>query len=414
MVVEIICVGTEILMGNIVNTNAAYLAAKCAGLGLSCYYQSVVGDNEGRLYEAVKIAYDRSDVVILSGGLGPTQDDLTKETAAKVLNKELYMHEPSKEAIIRILSRRGLTITENNWKQAMVPEGCIVVENPNGTAPGIIMEENNTHIILLPGPPGELIPMFEDSIVPYLKKLTPDVLYSDMVKLCGVGESMAEDRIKDLIDAQSNPTIATYAKTGEVHMRVTAKAKSEEEAKQIVKPVVDELFNRFGDAIFTTKEEVTLEESIVNLMKEKNLTLGVAESCSGGMLSARLISVSGVSDVYKAGLVTYSNEAKQELIHVSGDTLNRFGAVSEETAREMADGTLKTIGCDYAVAITGIAGPDGGTKEKPVGLVYIACGCKDNIIVKKCQFSGNREKVRQSATATALTMLRGQLLKNIG
>ena len=234
MVVEIICVGTEILMGNIVNTNAAYLAAKCAGLGLTCYYQSVVGDNEGRLYEAVKIAYDRSDVVILSGGLGPTQDDLTKETASKVLNKGLYMHEPSKEAIIRILSRRGLTITENNWKQAMVPEGCIVVENPNGTAPGIIMEENNTHIILLPGPPGELIPMFEDSIVPYLKKLTPDVLYSDMVKLCGIGESMAEDRIKDLIDAQSNPTIATYAKTGEVHMRVTAKAESEEEAKKLV------------------------------------------------------------------------------------------------------------------------------------------------------------------------------------
>lgn len=413
MVVEIICVGTEILMGNIVNTNAAYLAAKCAGLGLSCYYQSVVGDNEGRLYEAVKIACDRSDVVILSGGLGPTQDDLTKETAAKVLNKELYMHEPSKEAIIRILSRRGLTITENNWKQAMVPEGCIVVENPNGTAPGIIMEENNTHVILLPGPPGELIPMFEDSIVPYLKKLTPDVLYSDMVKLCGVGESMAEDRIKDLIDAQSNPTIATYAKTGEVHMRVTAKAKSEEEAKQIVKPVVDELFNRFGDAIFTTKEEVTLEESIVNLMKENKLTLGIAESCSGGMLSARLIGVSGVSDVYKAGLVTYSNQAKHELIHVSNDTLNRFGAVSEETAREMVEGTIEIIGCDYAVAITGIAGPDGGTKEKPVGLVYIACGCKDNVIVKKCQFNGNREKVRQSATAFALTMLRGQLLENI-
>jgi len=414
MVVEIICVGTEILMGNIVNTNAAYLAAKCAGLGLSCYYQSVVGDNEGRLYEAVKIACDRSDVVILSGGLGPTQDDLTKETAAKVLGKALYMHEPSKEAIIRILSRRGLTITENNWKQAMVPEGCIVVENPNGTAPGIIMEEKNTHVILLPGPPGELIPMFEDSIVPYLKKLTPDVLYSDMVKLCGVGESMAEDRIKDLIDAQSNPTIATYAKTGEVHMRVTAKAKSEEEAKEIVKPIVDELFNRFGDAIFTTKEEVTLEESIVNLMKENNLTLGVAESCSGGMLSARLIGVPGVSDVYRAGLITYSNQAKHELIQVSNDTLETFGAVSEETAREMVDGTIKTTGCDYAVAITGIAGPDGGTEEKPVGLVYIACGCKDNVIVKKCQFNGNREKVRQSSTATALTLLRGQLLKNIG
>lgn len=412
MVVEIICVGTEILMGNIVNTNAAYLAAKCAGLGLACYYQSVVGDNAGRLYDAVKIAYDRSDVVILSGGLGPTQDDLTKETAAKVLEKELYMHEPSREAIIRYMGRRGLQITDNNWKQAMVPEGCIVVENPNGTAPGIIMEENNTHIILLPGPPGELIPMFEDSIVPYLQKFTPDVLYSAMVKLCGVGESIAEDRIKDLIDAQTNPTIATYAKTGEVHMRVTAKAGSLDEAKALVEPVVEELKNRFGNAIFTTEEAVTLEESIINFMKEKHLTLGVAESCSGGMLSARLIGVPGISDVYRAGLVTYSNEAKQSLIHVSEKTLEAYGAVSEETAREMIVGTLQTTGADYAVAITGIAGPGGGTEEKPVGLVYIACGNRDNITVKKHQFNGNREKVRQSSCASALKMLREELFSN--
>ena len=413
MVVEIICVGTEILMGNIVNTNAAFLAAKCAGLGLSCYYQSVVGDNEGRLYEAVKIAYERADIVILSGGLGPTQDDLTKETAAKVLGKELYMHEPSREAIIKYMSRRGLTITENNWKEAMVPQDCIVVDNPNGTAPGIIMEENNTHVILLPGPPGELIPMFENSIEPYLNKLTPDVFYSSMVKLCGVGESIAEDRIRDIIDAQVNPTIATYAKTGEVHMRVTAKAESEKIAKELVKPVVDELIHRFGNAVFTTEEAVTLEESIVCLMREKNLTLGVAESCTGGMLSARLISVPGVSDVYKAGLVTYSNEAKHALIHVNENTLKQFGAVSEETAREMVSGTLQAAGADYAVAITGIAGPDGGTVEKPVGLVYIACGSKNDVIVKKCQFNGNREKIRQSATASALTMLRGEILKKI-
>lgn len=413
MVVEIICVGTEILMGNIVNTNAAYLAAKCAGLGLSCYYQSVVGDNEDRLYEAVKIAYDRADVVILSGGLGPTQDDLTKETVAKVLGKKLEMHEPSREAIRSYMTRRGLQITENNWKQAMVPQGCIVVENPNGTAPGIIMEENNTHVILLPGPPGELIPMFEKSIEPYLQKLTPDVLYSAMVKICGVGESIAEDRIKDLIDAQTNPTIATYAKTGEVHLRVTAKAESEEAAKELVRPAVEELKKRFGDAIFTTEEAVTLEESIVRTMKENHLTLGVAESCTGGMLSARLISVPGVSDVYRAGLVTYSNHAKHELIHVEESTLEKFGAVSEETAREMVQGTLKATNADYAVAITGIAGPDGGTKDKPVGLVYIACGRKDDIIVKKYQFGGNREKIRQSSAASALTMLRGEIMKAV-
>ena len=222
MIVEIICVGTEILMGNIVNTNAAYLAEQCAGLGLSCYYQSVVGDNHDRLFEVIKTAAGRSDIVILSGGLGPTQDDLTKETAAEVLGKDLYMHEESKEAIITYMTRRGITITENNWKQAMVPEGCIVVPNANGTAPGIIMEDNGSRIILLPGPPGELIPMFENSILPYLRKIAPDVLYSVMIKICGVGESNVEDSIQDIIDAQSNPTIATYAKTGEVHLRITA------------------------------------------------------------------------------------------------------------------------------------------------------------------------------------------------
>ncbi len=411
MVVEIICVGTEILMGNIVNTNAAYLASKCAGLGLSCYYQSVVGDNEGRLYEAVKIAYDRSDIVVLSGGLGPTQDDLTKETAAKVLDMELVMHEPSKEAIIQYMGKRGITITENNWKQAMIPKGCIVVANDNGTAPGIIMEKENTHIILLPGPPGELIPMFEKSIVPYLQKLTPDVFYSAMVKICGVGESLVEDRIQDLINAQTNPTIATYAKTGEVHLRVTAKAQSEEQARELTIPVVEELEKRFGEAIFTTKEEITLEQSIVTMMRERGLTLGAAESCTGGMLSARLISVPGVSDVYKAGLVTYSNKAKHKLINVKKETLKKYGAVSEETAKEMVKGTLKATKADYAVAITGIAGPDGGTKEKPVGLVYIACGCKEHITVKKFQFSGNREKIRQSSTANALTLLRDIIMK---
>lgn len=413
MIVEIISVGTEILMGNIVNTNAAYLAAKCAGLGLSCYYQSVVGDNEVRLYEAVRTACDRADVVILSGGLGPTQDDLTKETAAKVLGKELEMHEPSREAVIRHMTRRGLPITDNNWKQAMVPHGCIVVENDNGTAPGIIMEENNTHVILLPGPPGELIPMFEKNIVPYLQKLTPDVLYSAMVKLCGVGESIAEDRIRDLIDTQTNPTIATYAKTGEVHLRVTAKAESEKEAEELVKPVVRELKKRFGDAVFTTQEAVTLEESIVTLMKENSLKLGVAESCTGGMLSARLISVPGASDVYKAGFVTYSDSAKHRLINVDKDTLGRFGAVSKETAKAMVKGTLKAAKADYAVAVTGIAGPDGGTKETPVGLVYIACGRKGRITVKKCQFGGDREKIRQSAAANALTILRAEIMKDI-
>ena len=297
MIVEIICVGTEILMGNIVNTNAAYLAEQCAGLGLSCYYQSVVGDNHDRLFEVIKTAAGRSDIVILSGGLGPTQDDLTKETAAEVLGKDLYMHEESKEAIITYMTRRGITITENNWKQAMVPEGCIVVPNANGTAPGIIMEDNGSRIILLPGPPGELIPMFENSILPYLRKIAPDVLYSVMIKICGVGESNVEDRIQDIIDAQSNPTIATYAKTGEVHLRITAKAKEEDEAKQLVQPVVKEIMKRFGKNIYTKDENISLEAAIINELTDRQMTLGVAESCTGGLLSARLINVPGASEV---------------------------------------------------------------------------------------------------------------------
>ncbi|MCQ2494488.1 MAG: CinA family nicotinamide mononucleotide deamidase-related protein, partial [Lachnospiraceae bacterium] len=222
MTAEIICVGTEILLGNIVNTNAAYMAEKIASVGIACYYQSVVGDNEERLLEAINVAMKRSDIVILSGGLGPTEDDLTKETAAKACKRKLVMDEPSRKAIEDYFAVKGTKPTENNWKQALIPEGAKAVPNPNGTAPGIIIEDKNCKIILLPGPPGELIPMFESSILPYLDELTPGVIVSQTVKICGVGESSVETMIKDLIDSQTNPTIATYAKIGEVHIRVTA------------------------------------------------------------------------------------------------------------------------------------------------------------------------------------------------
>lgn len=242
MVAELISVGTEILLGTIVNTNASFLAEKCALLGLSIYYQSVVGDNEKRLEETLKTALDRSDVVILSGGLGPTQDDLTKETVARVMNRELVLDKHSKERIEEYFKKsQTKTITENNWKQALIPKGAIVVDNDNGTAPGVIIEEGGKSVILLPGPPNELIPMFNKDIYPYLNKLQPEIILSSMVKICGVGESTVETMIKDLIDSQTNPTVAPYAKTGEVHLRVTAKAKDEEEAKKLIKPVVKEL-----------------------------------------------------------------------------------------------------------------------------------------------------------------------------
>lgn len=410
MVVEIISVGTEILLGNIVNTNAAYLAEKCAGLGLSCYYQDVVGDNEDRLTEVLKTALSRADILLLSGGLGPTQDDLTKEVAAKVLGKELYLHEPSKEAIAAYFQRKGMEITDNNWKQAMVPEGCIVMDNPNGTAPGIIMEENGKHVILMPGPPNEMVPMFENAVMPYLNALQPGIIYSQTIKVCGIGESKAESMIEDLIAAQMNPTIATYAKTGEVHLRVTAKAEDEKEAKKLVKPMVKELKNRFGNHIYTTQEDVTLEKAVVDLLLANDLTISTVESCTGGMLAARLINVSGVSEVFKTGYITYSNKSKRKIIGVKKAMLQKYGAVSPEVAKEMAKGGALFAKADVAVGITGIAGPEGGSEEKPVGLVYIACSVCGRVSVKECHFSGSRAKIRESSVAAALSLLRESIL----
>lgn len=411
MTVEIIAVGTEILLGNIVNTNAAYLAEKCAGLGLSCYHQDVVGDNEERLCETIKTALSRSDILLLTGGLGPTQDDLTKEAAAKVMGKSLYLHEASRDAIKLFFEKRGLEITGNNWKQAMVPEGCIVVENPNGTAPGIIMAENGKHLILMPGPPNELVPMFETSIMPYLSKLQSCVIFSQTVKICGVGESKLETMVKDLIEKQTNPTIATYAKTGEVHLRVTARAENEKEAKKLVKPVVKELKGRFGSNIYTTDDTVTLEKSVVDLLLANHLTVCTVESCTGGLLAARLINVPGVSEVFKAGYITYSNKAKRRLLGVKKNLLIKHGAVSEQVAKEMARGAALVSKADVTVSVTGIAGPDGGTEEKPVGLVYMGCSVCGRLTVKKCQFSGNRAKIRENTVAVALSLMRECILQ---
>lgn len=411
MTVEIISVGTEILLGNIVNTNAAYLAEKCAGLGLSCYYQDVVGDNEERLSETIKTALSRSDILLLSGGLGPTQDDLTKEAAAKVMGRKLYLHEESKAAIQSFFEARGLEITDNNWKQAMVPEGCIVLENPNGTAPGIIMAQEGRHVILMPGPPNEMIPMFETSVMPYLSNLQSCVIFSQTVKICGVGESKAETMVEDLIREQSNPTIATYAKTGEVHLRVTARAEDEKAAKKLVKPVVKELKGRFGNHIYTTDDDVTLEKAVVDLLLANKLTVSTVESCTGGLLAGRLINVPGVSEVFKAGYITYSNKSKRRLLGIKKATLLKHGAVSEQIARDMVKGAALMTKADVAVSVTGIAGPDGATEEKPVGLVYIGCNVCGRINVKEYHFSGNRAKVRESTVAAALSLMRECILQ---
>lgn len=411
MVVELISVGTEILLGNIVNTNAAYLSEQCAALGLSCYYQDVVGDNDERLCETIRTALGRADILLISGGLGPTQDDLTKESAAKVMGKSLYLHEGSKAFIQQFFEERGLEITDNNWKQAMVPEGCIVVDNPNGTAPGVIMAENGKHVILMPGPPNEMIPMFETSIMPYLGKLQDGVIFSQTVKVCGVGESKAETMVQDLIEGQSNPTIATYAKTGEVHLRVTARAEDEKAAKKLVKPVVKELKGRFGSHVYTTEEEITLEKAVVDLLLANKLTISTVESCTGGLVAARLINVAGVSEVFKSGYIAYSNKAKRRLLGIKKSLLVKHGAVSKETAREMAKGAALISKADVTVSVTGIAGPDGGTEEKPVGLVYIGCSVCGKVTVKEYHFSGSRAKIRESTVSAALTLMRECILE---
>ena len=412
LVVEIVCVGTELLLGNIVNTNAAYLAEKVAGLGLSCYYHTVVGDNPERAEETIRTAVNRSDIVILSGGLGPTQDDLTKEIAAKVCGKELYLHEESLKAIETFFEKRGLTFTDNNRKQALVPVDSIVLKNNNGTAPGMIIPYENKHIVLLPGPPNELKPMFEESVIPYFQKLTKQVIVSQTVKIVSVGESLAETMIIDLIEGQTNPTIATYAKTGEVHIRVTAAAEDEEKARKLIKPVIKELKVRFGNNIYSTDENVTLEKSIVDLLAASELKIMTVESCTGGMIASRLVNVPGASEVLKCGLVTYSNKAKRKLAGVKKTTIQKYTAVSPQVAREMAKGTDLGPKSDVIVSVTGYAGPD-STEEEPAGLVYVGCNVCGNIAVKEFHFKGNRNKVRESATVQALTFARQCILEYI-
>lgn len=411
MITELISVGTEILLGNIVNTNSAYLSEKCALLGLSVYYQDVVGDNEGRMRDVIRTALDRSDVVILTGGLGPTEDDITKEVTADLMGMPLKEDSHSRKLIDKYLKEYEKNnpqrrITKNNYKQAMVPEGAIVLDNHNGTAPGLILEKKGKTAILLPGPPNELKPMFEEYVVPYLQKNQPEIIVSQMVKISGIGESQVAEEIQDLIESQTNPTIAPYAKTGEVHLRVTASAENEKACRKLIKPVVKELKKRFGENVFATDESKTLEEAVIDLLKEKDLKLSLAESLTGGMIAQRIVNVSGASEVFGYGFVTYSNKAKHKCLGVKKRTLKEQGAVSAKCAREMAKGACKASGADISISVTGLAGPGGGTKETPVGTVFMGCCYKGKTIAKEFHFTGNRMRVREQTTAHALAMLR--------
>lgn len=414
MVAETIFVGTELLLGNIVNTNATYLAGELAKLGIPTYYQSVVGDNKERLTEVVKLALSRSDLIILSGGLGPTQDDITKETVAEVLGLPLIMHEPSKEAIISYFAGKNYKMTENNYKQAMIPEGAIVLDNDNGTAPGVCIDKEVKKIILLPGPPRELTNMFEKKVIPILKSGSEQVYESVMVKVCGKSESAIAELLDDLINKEGDVTVAPYAKLCEVHLRVTASGKDEKDAKKKIKPVVKEIKSRLGDCVYTTEDDTTLEKAVVDLLLANDLTVTTVESCTGGLLAGRLINVSGVSEVFKSGQITYSNKAKRRIVGVKKSTLQKHGAVSSQTVKEMCLGATYYNKADVAVAISGIAGPDGGTDEKPVGLVYIGCSVCGEVTTKEYHFKGTREKVRNMAVAEALILMRRCILEYYG
>lgn len=418
MIAELISVGTEILLGNIVNTNSAYLSEKCALLGLSVYYQTVVGDNEERMEEVIKTALDRSDIVILTGGLGPTQDDLTKETVSRVMGFPLIEDAHTKEMILKYMEQyknnnSERRITENNFKQALVPQGALILDNQNGTAPGLILEKNGKTAILLPGPPNEMKPMFEEEVFPYLRKKQPETIYSQMVKICGIGESQVAEDIQDLIENQDNPTIAPYAKTGEVHLRITARAENEKECKKLIKPVVRELKSRFGKNIFATDENKSLEEAVVDMLKDQKLSLSLAESCTGGAVAARIVNVPGASQVFARGYVTYTNRAKRKCLGVKKTTLKMEGAVSSKCAKEMAKGGCLISGTDVCLSVTGLAGPGGGTDQTPVGTVFMGCYYNQKTVVREYHFSGNRNKIREQAVAHALAFLRDCMLEGI-
>ena len=407
---ELLSVGTEILLGDIVNTNAQFLAKELASMGIDIYYQSVVGDNKERMLQAFKEGLSRSDMIITTGGLGPTKDDMTKELACEYFGYKCELHEESLESIKEYFRRMWREFVESNEKQAYFPKEAIILKNNAGTAPGAIIKKDDKTIIVLPGPPSEMKRMFNESVRPYLEKLTGNTIVSEVVRIHGVGESKVEELVQDLIDNGKNPTVAPYAKEGEVTLRVTAKAKTKEEGEKLIDPVLTEIKNRLGDSIYNIGEE-GLNLTVAKLLVDKKLTIGTSESCTGGLLGAGLIDYPGISSSFLEGAITYSNEAKIKTLGVKKETLEKFGAVSEETAREMAEGIRKRCGADIGVSTTGIAGPDGGTDDKPVGLVYIGLSIADKTIVTRNVFNGDRNSVRRRACLKAFDMIRLEINK---
>lgn len=404
-VCELISVGTEILLGDILNTDAQFLSIELAKLGISVIHQSTVGDNRERLLTQLKEAADRSDIIILSGGLGPTPDDLTKEVCCEFFGKKMFLHEPTVEKIKTYFSTKGMKMAQNNLKQAMLPKDCVIFPNDNGTAPGMAIEKDGVHILVLPGPPRELKPMFRNCAVPYLMQFSDRIIVSHNIRTFGIGESLMAERVNDLFDAE-NPTVAPYAKDGEALLRVTAMARTKEEAENLCEPVINEIKNRLDGFVYGV-DYTCIEEAVIEKLKEKHMKVATAESCTGGLIAKRITDVPGASEVFDCGIISYANEIKHRVLGVSEDDLNKYGAVSEPVARQMAQGALKVSGADIAVSVTGIAGPDSDSTNKPVGLVYIGLADRDNVWVRELRTSRkDRSYNRYVSASNALNMIR--------
>ena len=403
-VCELISVGTEILLGDILNTDAQFLSIELAKLGISVIHQSTVGDNRERLLAQLKEAADRSDIIILSGGLGPTPDDLTKEVCCEFFGKKMFLHEPTVEKIKTYFSTKGMKMAQNNLKQAMLPKDCVIFPNDNGTAPGMAIEKDGVHILVLPGPPRELKPMFRNCAVPYLMQFSDRIIVSHNIRTFGIGESLMAEKVNDLFDAE-NPTVAPYAKDGEALLRVTAMARTKEEAENLCKPVINEIKNRLDGFVYGV-DYTCIEEAVIEKLKEKHMKVATAESCTGGLIAKRITDVPGASEVFDCGIISYANEIKHRVLGVSEDDLNKYGAVSEAVARQMAQGALKVSGADIAVSVTGIAGPDSDSTNKPVGLVYIGLADRDNVWVRELRTSRkDRSYNRYVSASNALNMI---------
>lgn len=405
---EIIAVGTELLLGEIVNTDAQVISQGLAELGINVYFETVCGDNPERLRSVLEIAKSRADIIITTGGLGPTADDLTKETIAAAFGKGLVLHQPSMDRLRAHFKDRPMT--KNNEKQAYLPEGCTVLDNDWGTAPGCAFEAEGCTVIMLPGPPTECTNLFKHRAMPYLEKMSGGTLCSRYIRVFGLGESAMEDKLAHQMKTWKNPTAAPYAKDGECLVRVTAMAPTREEARRMTEPAVEELCGILGDVVYGIDVD-SLEEVVVKGLTERGLTLATAESCTGGLLGKRLTDVPGASACYVGGVVSYSNDVKQRLLGVRGDTLAQQGAVSEQTACQMAEGVRLATGADIGLSTTGVAGPDGGTDEKPVGLVYIGLStAKGTRAIRILRTGWKRDRIRRWASSTALDLVRRELL----